>query len=228
MLGVCVQTGDVKVVMQTDPVTWKEFYMVINFLVRYTVGKRRSPDSTKSRGPVFWVRYKEVLPTTLKFKITKFFKNTVSQNIHFDQTRTYLDEMFKSISCMGRTTDFDKAGTDSGFRKIFDLGKDDSKFNPLYFTRIFTLDSNSMYKFGYDPLDKGVQVNFSDPPTYWNMNLVDAAWNTRYSVTNGKISNIVWNEKSQFALNRGIINLVDTWTSKFCFYNAYSQLLKCL
>jgi len=215
LLGVCVQTAHVREVMQLDPILWKEFYMVINFLVRYTVGKRRSSDSTKSRGPVFWVRYKEVLPTALKLKITKCFKKFINQNVHHAQTKTYLDEMFKSISCMGRTIDFDKPGTDSGLSKIFDLGKDGSNFNPLYFTRILTFENESVYKFGYDPIEKGLDVDFSDPPTYWGMNLVDAAWNVRFSMTNGSRTNIVWNEKLQFALNRGIVNLVDTWASKY-------------
>jgi hypothetical protein len=43
-------------------------------MIRYTYGEKRVSTKTNTRGPSFFVRYKEYLPKRLKKAITTFFK----------------------------------------------------------------------------------------------------------------------------------------------------------
>jgi hypothetical protein len=57
----CCFSDNLKTLMSSDlPENMEivnQFYMGLNFIVRYSVGERRIKNSVKKRGPAFWVRY---------------------------------------------------------------------------------------------------------------------------------------------------------------------------
>jgi hypothetical protein len=61
-------------IIEQEPEIYCELYMIINYVIRYTVGAKRVETKTKPRGAAFFVRYKEYLPKKLKRGITDFFK----------------------------------------------------------------------------------------------------------------------------------------------------------
>ena len=61
-------------IMEQEKDVYDELYMILNFVLRYTIGEKRVATKTNSRGAAFFVRYKEYLPRKLKKSITDFFK----------------------------------------------------------------------------------------------------------------------------------------------------------
>jgi hypothetical protein len=61
-------------VIEKEAHVYDELYMILNFVLRYTVGEKRVSTKTSTRGAAFYVRYKEYLPRKLKKSITDFFK----------------------------------------------------------------------------------------------------------------------------------------------------------
>ena len=110
-----------------------EFYMVINFITRYTFGKRRLEDSYKRRGPSFLQRYREVLPKCLKKSVTSFFKGLlVSLDDSGGPKSKTLTTVLNSISKLGKNFDVE---SENGLGSILNLPE---HFSPLYFTRIWS------------------------------------------------------------------------------------------
>jgi hypothetical protein len=115
-----------------NKIIYEQFYMGVNFILRYSVGGRRLKDAVKKRGPAFFVRYNETLPRVLQTKITKFIRNLVENSENASPThQKQLNMLFKSISFMGRNVNLEQ---ENGFKDIFDLPDD---FNPLFFTQIY-------------------------------------------------------------------------------------------
>jgi len=121
-----------------------EFYMVLNFVTRYTFGSRRIDGATKSRGPSFLQRYRETLPRSLKKPITNFFRLLV-KNLDDNggpKSKT-LQTVLESVSLLGKNFDINY---DNGLGSILNLPE---TFNPLYFTRMWSKKSGKQFYYVY-------------------------------------------------------------------------------
>jgi hypothetical protein len=108
-----------------------EFYVVLNFVTRYTFGKRRLEESYKKRGPTFMIRYREVLPKNLKKSITSFFKGLIlSLDDSGGPKSNSLCTLLRTVSLLGKSFQ-----SDDGLESTLNLP---SNYNPLFFTRMWS------------------------------------------------------------------------------------------
>jgi hypothetical protein len=150
-------------IIEQEKDVYDELYMIMNFVLRYTIGEKRVSTKTSLRGAAFFVRYKEHLPRKLKKAITDFFKaqlvkankglliiisiisNDIFINILYqilldEGNKKLFNSLLKSVKSFGRAVKDDNdmetsVNVDdlSGLENIISP----TSYNPVYFTMIY-------------------------------------------------------------------------------------------